>query len=151
MSTIKKFEKTQIIFGLLFGIGAFAGLMGFVDYPRLIDILFVTFPLATWLFTGGIHAKGVWERGELNTFLKWVYAPLVVVVLLLDVTFNLIFGTLFFREIPREWLFTNRVKRHIKESRGRELSTAMYWAGILNAIDPRHVAEIDSVWAAGRL
>ena len=145
MSTTDKFKKPQLIFGMLIGVGAFTGLMGFIDYPRLIDIIFVTFLLAIWLFTGGIHAKGMWERGQLNNFLKWSYAPLVFLVLLLDITFNLIFGTLFFREVPREWLFTNRVKRHIKTSRRRDLTVAMYWAGVLNSIDPGHVSEVDKL------
>jgi len=56
-----------------------------------------------------------------------------------DVAFNLTRGTWIFRELPRELLFTSRVKRHYRNSSGRRLDQAILWARILNAIMPEHV------------
>ena len=54
---------------------------------------------------------------------------------LADVLFNVIFGSIIFREIPKEFLFTNRVKRHLKE----KSVVAQEWADRLNKIYPGHV------------
>lgn len=131
--------KAQIIFGVLLGAAVAAHYVGLLSLPDLLVFIINTFFLAIWLFTGGIHAKGMYERGKLDGFLKWAYAPLVVVVIVLDVVFNVIYGTVIYRETPREWLFTTRTKRHLNNSIGHQFEAAKRWAYRLNAIDPGHV------------
>lgn len=55
-----------------------------------------------------------------------------------DVLFNWIWGTVIFREFPRELMFTARVKRHMSSS-GENRWKAERWASMLNAVDPGHV------------
>ena len=129
-------NKMQTIFGALVGIAAVLGLFGLVQYPHYIQIPFVTIFMAIWLFTGGIHAKQMLKKGLMDSFLLWAYSPLVMAVLLLDVIFNVFYGSLIFREAPREWLFTQRVQRHMHD---KDNHVARLWERRLNYIDPGHV------------
>lgn len=56
-----------------------------------------------------------------------------------DIVFNLTRGSLIFRELPHELLFTDRVKRHARKSDGWRKGKADEWAAFLNAVDPGHV------------
>ena len=73
---------------------------------------------------------------RMDSFLLWSYAPLVMRVLLLDVIFNVTWGTIIFRELPREWLFTQRVQRHMHDT---DNHVVRLWARRLNFIEPGHV------------
>jgi len=57
-----------------------------------------------------------------------------------DVVFNLLWGTIIFRELPHELLFTSRVQRHYRNADGtwRQVKAAQ-WREFLNAVDPGHV------------
>ena len=58
-----------------------------------------------------------------------------------DIAFNLTRGTIIFRELPRELLFTDRVKRHCQDSASNSewrYKKACAWRDVLNAIDPGH-------------
>lgn len=92
---------------------------------------------ACWSFVAVMHAKVVIERGGLSLFWKVNIAPLAVLGLLLDAAFNVTFGTVLFRELPRELLFSARVQRHWRADKGDRM--AAFWARQLNAIDPDHV------------
>lgn len=76
---------------------------------------------------------------DLGQFIKWGIYPYLAIGVLLDVLFNVIYGSWIFREIPKEFLFTNRVKRHVKESKGSRLDTANRWKKKMNIIMPGHV------------
>lgn len=91
-----------------------------------------------WAYVAVMHAKAVHERGELTIYWRVMLLPLAVVGLLLDVAFNLTFGTLMFRELPRELLFTARCQRHVRGV-GRRRPLALWWARQLNQFDPGHV------------
>ncbi len=131
-------SKSQIVFGLIVGIFSTLGLFGVIDYPSYIQIPFVSLFVAIWLFTAGIHAKQMNDNDKLDGFLRWIYAPLVMVVILVDVFFNITWGSIIYREIPKEFLFTTRTKRHLN-SQGDQLEAAKVWASRLNAIDPGHI------------
>lgn len=91
------------------------------------------------LFIALSHAKALHEKGGLALFWRvpcYVALPLFLV---LDLAWNLTVGTLVFGELPRELLFTSRVKRHLRHSKGRDQSRAVWWAARLNEIDPGHV------------
>lgn len=132
-------SKAQTLFGVVAGILSFLGLFGIVDYPQYIQVPFVSLFVAVWLFTAGIHAKQMNDKGLLDGFFKWIYAPLVMVVILVDVVFNVIWGSIIYKETPKEFLFTTRTKRHLKESKGKRLASALVWKRRLNAIDPNHI------------
>ena len=86
-----------------------------------------------------MHAKKLNDEAKLSLFWRVHIFPWVVVGLALDVAFNAVAGTLMFVELPREWLFTTRCKRHFRGSEGWRLSIAKFWARTLNEIDPTHI------------
>ena len=91
-----------------------------------------------WAFVAVMHAKAVKERGAITTYWLVVLLPLVVLGLVLDLAFNLTFGSVLFRELPRELLFTSRCKRHIGGTGSRQRMAA-FWQRQLNQFDPGHV------------
>lgn len=75
----------------------------------------------------------------------WVFiAPMVIVGVSLDVTLNILVGTVMFLDLPREFLFTKRLKSYrqlpIATLSGMALyrgKLASFWCEkILNAFDP---------------
>jgi len=84
--------------------------------------------------------------------------PLVVCFVLLDVAFNVTWGSYYFREWPKRGalLFTSRVEQHYRtipytgpaqypvlapdwDDMTHQQQQAVYWAEFLNGIDPWHV------------
>lgn len=59
--------------------------------------------------------------------------PLFAVALLADVLFNWVIGTMYYREIPQELLFTTRSSRHLKGT-GIQLARAQFIC--TNLLDP---------------
>ena len=92
-----------------------------------------------WAFVATMHAKALNESGTLTLFWKVHILPLALIGVVLDFAFNMTFGTIMFREVPHELLFTSRVKRHFRESNGRRLRLAGFWRTQLNLMDPGHV------------
>lgn len=77
--------------------------MTFNDWPS--EILFRVYKGVMWLKTQR-------KTGELDWYEKlWGY-PFVVVGFALDVLYNLIFATIKYKDLPREWLFTSRLIRY---------------------------------------
>jgi hypothetical protein len=68
---------------------------------------------------------------------------LLIVVLIVgffgDIVFNVFRGTFIFRELPREWLFSARVQRHVYHPELGNYNAALRWALILNTGDPGHI------------
>lgn len=91
-----------------------------------------------WAFVAVMHARAVRKAGGLSRYWFVTLLPLTVGALVLDVLFNLTFGTLLYLELPRELLFTTRCKRHI-EGEGRRYRMAAFWQRQLNQFDPGHV------------
>lgn len=104
--------------------------------PRCCDLRMLLAAIALWFgvhwaFVGLMYAKTL----KLTLYWKVMLAPLAVIGFALDVAFNVVFGTLMFRELPHELLFTDRVKRHFAD--GDRL--AAWWARNLNLVDPGHI------------
>lgn len=59
-----------------------------------------------------------------------------------DVGYNLVLGSIRFREWPRELMFSSRVQRHIDESDGWRLEHAKEWAEFLNFCDEGHIKRV---------
>jgi hypothetical protein len=90
-----------------------------------------------WAFVAVMHAKAAKERGVLSRYWRVILLPLAVIGLVLDAVFNLTFGTLMYRELPRELLFTSRCKRH-KRGDGWRKNLAEWFCRNLNVFDPGH-------------
>lgn len=87
----------------------------------------------TWIFyLAFMNLKD--NRDKLTPGLKKIMTPWLVVGLALDVVFNVIYGTIVFRELPRELLFTSRCQRHLKKSSGRKLRVATWHC--IRLLDP---------------
>jgi len=77
------------------------------------------------------------NRARINKVNGIFFWQIIIVGLLFDVAMNLIVGTLFFRELPRELVFTSRLQRHLKESHGWRLRMAAWWCEhLLDPFDP---------------
>lgn len=102
------------------------------------------------VITGFVFVSTVLRVLEAGVWCPW-YVTLVarlwlVVGVLADVVFNVVWGTLIFRELPRELLFTSRVKRHCRESASSSewrYKKACNWRDFLNAVDKNHIREAE--------
>lgn len=93
----------------------------------------------TWLFyVAFMHLKKYKTILQKIKFLYYGLIPFYVLALLMDVLFDKIIGTIYFRELPREWLFTARCQRHMKGS-GTQLKRATFVCTyLLNPFDEGH-------------
>ena len=72
------------------------------------------------------------------------YALLAVVgipFLLFDVFFNAVCGTFIFLELPREWLFTQRLERHKKSPYAGPAKYSQWICSVLDYYDPGHCGD----------
>lgn len=113
----------------------------------IIAVVAVAFVVIT-AFVFVSTAKRVIEAGVWCPWYVRLIAYLWLIVgIVADVLFNAFWGTLIFREFPRELLFTSRVKRHCRESASvseRRYKKACAWRDFLNAVDPGHIREVES-------
>ena len=72
---------------------------------------------AIWLVWGGflmmMPLKRNYEAGFLNSWNKIFGYPWLALFILMDFLFNITFGTVFFLDIPRDFLFTQRLERYL--------------------------------------
>lgn len=70
----------------------------------------------------------------------WVFlGPVVIFGLLCDFLLNITVGTILFMDLPREWLFTARLKRYRAEvAEGKRKKLACFFCEkLLNPFDPK--------------
>jgi hypothetical protein len=91
-----------------------------------------------WAFVAVMHAKAIERAQGLTLYWRVILYPLAAIGLTLDAAFNLTFGTLMFRELPHELLFTARCQRHARGA-GRRQRLALWWARQLNQFDTGHI------------
>lgn len=109
----------------------------------LLWLLFLA--LASWLVLGGLffayptvyRLKD--ERAEFGWVVKVPLYLWLLVGLIADIIFNVTWGTAIFRELPREFIFTDRLKRHWYGNDNKQKDRADPWVRRLNLIDPGHV------------
>lgn len=110
------------------------------------------FPFAvTWLFyilfmvySGFIRAKK--SGAEIPKLSYALVAPVVAFGLVLDITWNVVFGSMLFLQVPwypgsghpLKWTFTRRL-RYWKDDPTWRGKQARWWASHLNPFDPGHV------------
>lgn len=100
------------------------------------------------VITGFVFVSTVLRVLDAEVWCPW-YVKLIarlwlVIGVVADVVFNVIWGTVIFRELPRELLFTSRVKRHCRESASDSewrYRKACDWREFLNAVDKNHIRE----------
>lgn len=91
---------------------------------------FYIFYLACMALVGG-H-----KRGSLTLASKLLGYPIIAIGLAIDVFMNAVVFTLIFLERPREWLVTDRLKRHIKQHTLRAKLARFLCHEILSPFDP---------------
>ena len=121
----------------------------------MIDVLLYTLAawgyLVLWFFAVGTYLR--MERDHslrgIPRFIYWSLYTMLVPGVILDFLFNVTYGTLHYKQIPRDWLFSGTTARILRETVEEGGSTAPYtskrrqralrWQKILNAIDPGHI------------
>ena len=79
------------------------------------------------------------RRDEFGWIIKIPAYTALVLGLLANVAFNVLWGSVIFREPPKEWLFSDRLKRHYRGADTEQSKRAEPWVRRVNAIDPGHV------------
>jgi len=102
----------------------------------------------SWLILGGIFFAYPTVRrlkDQKDEFGWIVKVPIYLWILLgalSDVVFNVTWGSIIFRELPHEFFFTDRLKRHWYEDNtdnNKQRDRAVPWVRRVNLIDPGHV------------
>ena len=110
--------------------------------------LLIVAALATFIVqTGFVYlatAQRLLKKGILPLDMKLIAYIWLIVGYPSDVLFNWTRGTWMLRELPKEFLFTSRIQRHVDE--GDLSEKVILWARILNEIDPGHIKRLPS-WA----
>jgi len=106
---------------------------------KIILILFCSYLfLIAWVFALN-YSRMLKEKGIV--FSPVVAAPLYIFLCggaLADAIFNAIAGTIIFKERPREWLFTARVRRQLGSDDVTQRLKAQKWSRLIKSIDPGH-------------
>ena len=106
---------------------------------------FLVLALVSWLLLGGLFFAypTVYRLKDKRDQFGWIVkVPIylwLAVGLAADVVFNATWGTVIFRELPRETIFTKRLKRHWHGDDEKQKQRAEPWVKRVNAIDPGHV------------
>ena len=108
-------------------------------------LTFVYIAIGSWLVLGMLFIgfPGMQRLKAHRDLFDWkVKTPIYLALffgVLADVAFNSIWGTIIFRELPREWLFTYRLKRHWHGTDTVQKERARPWVTAVNTVDPGHV------------
>ena len=98
-----------------------------------------------WLVLGGIFFAypTVKRLKDQKDQFSWIIKVPIYLWMFLgvlsDVTFNVTWGSIIFRELPHEGLFTTRLKRHHYGDSNKQRERAAPWVRRVNLIDPGHV------------
>ena len=93
----------------------------------------------TWsLYLALCPLKRARDEGRLTTAAKIFGYPLLWVFMVLDVVFNITVGSMIFLELPHEWLFTQRLQRHLRDdpSSWRYKTADWLCTNLLDPFDP---------------
>lgn len=101
--------------------------------------------ILSWLILGGIFfayptvRRLKDQQDEFGWIIKVPIYLWIFFGVLSDVVFNATWGTIIFRELPHEWLFTARLHRHWQRGSSKQKDRAAPWVRRVNLIDPGHV------------
>lgn len=101
-------------------------------------IAFILLMPVMWvLYLAVMHLDTARRRKALTPAAKVVGYPILFVGLAFDVLFNLWWGSIMFVELPREWLFTDRVSRWNDDNGWRGTIAKWICSELLDPFDPR--------------
>ncbi|MCK4759963.1 MAG: hypothetical protein KAT69_07920 [Candidatus Aminicenantes bacterium] len=104
---------------------------------RIAALIYLFYPIfwGTWLFyLAFMEIKSNKEQYKKALGIAWYGGyPIFAIALLMDILFNFTFGSVFYREFPKEFLFTARCSRHLKGT-GIQLARAHFVC--VNLLDP---------------
>jgi len=112
-------------------------------FDFIMSIVYLTF--WSWIVLGaGILAyPTVLRLKERKDEFGWVVKVPVYVLftaaIIADVIFNAIVGSIRFWELPKEWLFTARLKRHWYSDNPKQVARATKWVWRVNQIHEGHI------------
>lgn len=90
-----------------------------------------------WLFfLACMNLKRVKDAGQLSRTALILGTPILWIGYLLDAFVNITLMTIVLVEFPREWLVTDRLKRHHMSSGGWRLKVALWFEPLLDPYDP---------------
>lgn len=108
------------------------------SYP-LFELRFAAFCVVSYFLLGFFAIYILAEKAKEWAFWLFIIPYLIIALpfVILDVAYNLVVGTILFLDWPREWLFTDRLKRY--ERAGYRAEWTDRFTRNLNALDPGHV------------
>ena len=101
--------------------------------------------IGSWLVLGGLffmYPTVYRLKDQKDQFGPITKIPLYLwlfIGLIADIVFNATWGTVIFRELPHEFLFTDRLKRHHYGDDRKQFERAERWVWRVNMVDPGHV------------
>lgn len=96
----------------------------------------VLFTFFTWgMYLSVMSLMRVKETLTLET--KFFAYPLAAVGVLADFLYNVVVGTVIFLELPREYLLTKRLKRHLEDDNWRGAMSRWLCRHLLDPFDPK--------------
>ena len=102
-------------------------------------IIFIA--VALWAFWGlYVLIMGLYRAklaGRLNKYMRWLAAPYLAIGIAVDFMANVTIFALLFAELPREWLVTKRLARHMRSGSGwRHRVARAICTKLLDVFDP---------------
>lgn len=91
--------------------------------------------LTTWLYYLAVMNMSR-NKDKITLPAKFFAYPILYIGLVWDVIMNATIGTICFLELPKEWLFTPRCSRHIKDTGWRGKMAKFWCSTFLNPFDP---------------
>lgn len=107
----------------------------------MIILISLTSLYMLWVMYLAVMAlKRARDSGKLSKPAMVLGYPLLFIGLVLDALVNITLGSVLMLELPREWLVTARLTRHINTGSGWRKKLALWvTATLLDAFDPRGV------------
>lgn len=99
---------------------------------------------ALWIFYLAVMSLArAKQAGQLRKTATVLGYPVLIVGYLLDAFVNIFVLTFFLLEMPEELTVTERLKRHMRQSKGWRLSVARWFIPLLDPFDPsgKHISE----------
>lgn len=96
-----------------------------------------------WFCAVGTYLR-LERSGDIRKLPRFIYWSLYIALIpgvVLDFIFNLTYGTIHYRQIPKDWLFSATTARILRENMVTtpRYNKARKWKHILNTFDPGHV------------
>lgn len=88
------------------------------------------------LYAGVMHLKHLRDEGKLSQNQIILASVGLVIAYLADFLTNLVLTPIFFKSLPRHWLFTATLKHYKNNGNQQQQTRAEFWCGLLNSIDP---------------